>query len=161
MIDWTRKEFVAIGWLTDPEATRDSPDFLSIVFVPLDELGREVEPFPDGDLERGNTVVVADEVSGDSRVVEVKVRVFSCLHGDVQAVFGVIDTRAHRCAVSLPSNFANLDGGHKPGDDFSEGFGGDFVVGSEGGEDSVGGHGGVFTENDGRGMVLCGSLGRW
>jgi len=120
MVNGARKELVGVGWFSGPEMTCDTPDFLAIVLVPLNELGREIEPFSNGDLECGDTVVVADEVSRDPSVVEVKVRVFACLHSDVQAVFGVVNARAHRCPVSLPSNFANLDGGHKSGDDFSQ-----------------------------------------
>jgi len=142
------------------KAPSDSPYLGFVVLVPLDELGWEVQPFSDGDLEGRDAVVVADEVRRDAGMVEVEVGVFPCLQGDVQTVFSVVDARAHRCTVSLPSNFANLDGGHKPGDDFSEGFGGNFVMGSEGGEDGVGRHGSVFVEDDGRGVELGGSPGR-
>jgi len=157
---WACEEFVGIGWLSDSESTRDTPDFLPIVFVPFDEFGRKIESLPNGDLKRRDAIVVVDEVGGDPCAVKVKVRVFARLHGNVRAVFGVVDAHAHCCSVSLPSNFANLDSGHKAGDDFSKGFGGDVVVGSEGGEDGVGRHGRVFVENDGRGMILFGSPGR-
>ena len=134
---------------------------LGIVFVSFDKLGWEIQPFSDGDLKGGDAVVVADKVRGDAGVVEVKVGVFTCLQGDVQMVFSVVDAHAHRGVVSLPSNLANLDGGNESGDDFAEGFGGDLVVSGKSGEDSVGGHGSVLVENDGRGMVVGNRIGRW
>jgi len=152
-------EFVSVHRFSDTETACDTPYLLPIVFILFDELSGEVQPFSNGDLEGRDTVVVADEVGGNPRVVEVEVGVFACLHSDLQTIFGVINARPHRCTVSLPSHLADFDGGDESGDDFTEGFSGDFVMSGEGGEDSVGRHWGVLVENDGRGMVLCSSSG--
>src|SRR5712671_5308963 len=136
------------------KASCNSPYLCLVVFVPLDELCGEGETFANGNLKRGDAVVIADEVSGDAGLVEVEILILAGLHGSLQAVFGMINVSAHSCAVSFPGEFAEFDGGDKTSDDFLETFGGDFVVGGQGGEDSVRRHGGVVVENDGRGMAV-------
>ena len=49
--------------------------------------------------------------------------------------------------VSLPGEFAKLDGGDETGDDLSETFSGDFIMSGQGGEDSVWGHRSVVIED--------------
>jgi len=71
-----------------------------------------------------------------------------------QAVFGVINVSAHSCAVSFPGKFAELDGSNETSNDLSETFGGDFVVGGQGGKDHVRRHGSVVVKDDGRGMTV-------
>jgi len=100
-------------------------------------------------LEGGDAVVVANEPGGDAALVEVEILVLTSLHGSLQTVFGVVNASAHSCAVSLPGELAEFDGGDKTSDDLSEAFGGDFVVGCQGGEDGVRGHGGIVVEDDG------------
>jgi len=138
----------------------DSPYLSPVVFVSLDELGGEREALANRDLEGGNTIVVADEVSGNTSLVEVEVLFFASFHGSLQAVFGVINASVHSCAVSFPGEFTEFDGGDESSDDFSKAFGGDFVVGCQGGEDSVRRQGSVFVENDGRGMGIVDDLNR-
>ena len=132
----------------------NSPYLGSIIFIPFDELRGERKAFPNRDLEGGDAIVVTNEVGRDTGLVEIEVLVLASLHGRLQAVFGMIDASAHSCAVSFPGEFAEFDGGDETGDDLSEAFGGDFVVGCQGGEDGVRGHGSVFVKNDGRGMAI-------
>src|SRR5712675_2511514 len=87
LFDRTGVKFVSVGWFSGAETTCDTPYLLLVVFIPLDELCREIEALPDGDLEGGHTVVVSDEVRGDSGVVEIEVGVFVCLQSDIQTVF--------------------------------------------------------------------------
>ena len=160
MFDGVGVKFVSVGGFPSAETTCDAPYLLPIVFIPLDELGREIQAFSNGYLKGGDTVVVADEVVGDSSVVEVEIGVLTCLQSNIQMVFGVVNMRTHRCTVSFPSDFADLDGGDKSGDDFAEGFSGDFVVSGKGGKDGVWRHWGVLVENGGRGVILCGGGGK-
>ena len=131
------------------KASSNSPHFRLVVFVPLDEFCREREALTNRDLEGRNTVVVADEVSGDACFIEVEILVLTSLHGSFQAVLGMINVSAHSCAVGFPGEFAELDGGDETSDDLLEAFGGDFVVGGQSGEDSVRRHGGIVVEDGG------------
>src|SRR5712671_1168259 len=124
----------------------DSPYLSPVVFVPFDKLCGEREALANRNLEGGDTIVVADEVSGDTSLVEVEVLALASFHGRLQAIFGVVNVSAHSCAVSFPGEFTELDGGDETSDDLSEAFGGDFVVGGQGSEDGVGRHGSVVVE---------------
>src|SRR5882757_9804050 len=115
----------------------DSPYLGLVVFIPLDELCREGEAFANGDLERGDAVVVVDEARGDIVFVNIEVLLFTSLHGSLQTVFGVVNASTHSCTVSFPGEFAELDGGDETRNDLPEAFGGDFAVGGQGGKDSV------------------------
>jgi len=138
----------------------DSPYLGPVVLVPLDKLSGEREALANRDLEGGDAVVVADEVSGDTGLIKVEILLLASLHGRLQAVFGMVNASAHSCAVSFPGEFAELDGGDETSDDLSETFGGDFVMGGQGGEDSVWRHGGVVVENGGQGMDVDNDLDR-
>jgi len=76
----------------------------------------------------------------------------------LQTIFGMVNASAHSCAVSFPGELTEFDGSDKASDDFSKTFGGDFVVGGQGGENGVRRHGGVVVENDGRGMGVGNDL---
>src|SRR5712671_7738673 len=89
----------------------DSPYFRFVIFIPFDELCRERKALADRDLEGRDAVIVVDEVSGDAGFVEVEIFVLVSFHGSFQAVLGVVNASAHSCAVSLPGEFAELDGG--------------------------------------------------
>jgi len=106
------------------QSVRNSPYFGFVVLVPLDELGRERQAFSNGNLEGGDTIVVADKVVGDTGLVEVEILLLPSFHGSLQAIFGVIDASAHSCAVSFPGDFTELDGGDETSDDLSKAFGG-------------------------------------
>jgi len=112
-------KFVSVGGLPNTKAAGNTPYLLSVVFILLDELGWKVQPFSNGDLEGGNTIVVVDEVVGNPGVIEVEVGVLACLHSNVQAVLGIVNACTHRCTVSLPSDLADLDGGNESGNDFA------------------------------------------
>src|SRR5712672_857578 len=142
------------------KASCNSPYLCLVVFVPLDELCGEGETFANGNLKRGDAVVIADEVSGDAGLVEVEILILAGLHGSLQAVFGMINVSAHSCAVSFPGEFAEFDGGDESSDDLSEAFGGDFVMGCQGGEDGVRRQGSILVKNDGRGMDVVDDLNR-
>jgi len=132
----------------------NSPYFSFVVFVPLDELHGERKAFANRNLEGGDAVVVADEVSGDAGLIELEILVLASFHGSLQAVFGMINASAHSHAVSFPGEFVEFDGGDETGNDLSETFGGDFIVGGQGGEDGVWGHGSVAVKDGGRGMAV-------
>jgi len=93
-----------------------------------------------------------NEVRGNTGFVEVEVFIFVAFHSGLQVVLGMIDASTHSCAVSLPGELSELDGGDKTGDDFSEALGGHFVVSGQCGKHGIGRHGGVLIENDGQGM---------
>jgi len=114
------------------------PNLGFVVFVSFDELRGESEAFANRDLESRDAVVIADEVSGNAGFVKVEILILASFHGRLQTVFGVVNASTHSCAVSLPGDFADLDGGNKTGNDFSKALGGDLVVSGQGGEDSVG-----------------------
>src|SRR5882672_10496696 len=111
------------------KTSHNSPYLSLVVFVSLDELGGEREALTNRNLEGGDAIVVADKVSGNAGLVEVEILVLTSFHGSFQAVFGVVNASAHSCAVSFPGEFAELDGGDETGNDLSETFSGDFVVG--------------------------------
>ena len=152
------EKFVSVRGFPFAKTSGDSPYLGPIVFIPFDELCGEGKTLANGDLEGGDVIIVADEVGRDAGLIEIEVLVLASLHGRLQAVFGVIDASTHSCAISLPGEFAELDSGDESGDNFSEAFGGDFVVGRQGGEDGVRGHGSVLVENDGRGMAVIDKL---
>src|SRR5712671_3068157 len=127
----------------------DSPYLSPVVFVPFDELCGEREALTNRNLEGGDAVVVADEVSGDTSLVKVEVLILASFHGRLQVIFGVVNASAHSCTVSLPGKFTELDGGDETSDDLSETFGGDFVMSGQGGEDSVWGHGSIVVKDGG------------
>jgi|SRR5712672_1692284 len=131
------------------KTSSNSPYLGLVVLVPFDELRGEREAFTNRNLEGRNTVVVADEVSGDASFIEVKVLILASFHGSLQVVFGVINASAHSCVVSLPGEFVELDGSNETSNDFSETLGGDCVVGGQDGEDSVRRHGSVVVKDDG------------
>jgi len=138
----------------------NSPYPGSVVLVSFDELHGKREALTNRNLEGGDTVVVADEVSGDARFVKIEVLFFTSLHGRLQAIFGVVNAGAHSCAVSFPGEFVELDGGDETSDDLSEAFGRHFIVGGQGGEDSVQRHGSVVVKDGGRGMGVDDDLNR-
>jgi len=119
------------------KASSDSPHLGLVVFIPFDELSWERKAFANRDLERGDVVVIADEVGGDASFVKIEVLFLTSFHGSLQVVFGVVNASAHSGAVSFPGEFAKLDGGDETGDDLSKAFGGDFVMSGQGGKDSV------------------------
>jgi|SRR5712671_5064263 len=140
---------MGVRWFSLAEASSDSPYLRFVVFIPLDELRGKREAFTDGDLEGRDTVVITDEVGGDASFIKVKILVLASFHGSLQTVLGVVNASVHSCAVSLPGKFAEFDGGDEAGDDLLEAFGGDFVMGGQGGEDSVWRHGSVVVEDNG------------
>jgi len=145
----TSEEFVSVRGFSLAKMSSDSPYLSLVVFIPLDELCGEREALTNRNLEGGDAVVVADEVSGDTGLIEVEILVFASFHGRLQAVFGVINASAHSCAVSFPGKFSELDGGDETSDDLSKAFGGDFVVGGQGSEDSIGRHGSIVVKDGG------------
>ena len=155
-MDGASEMFVSICGFLHAEAASDSPYLLAIVLIPLDELGRQIKPFTDRDLEGGDVIVIVDEVGRDAAFIEVEVQSFMRFHTCFQVVLGVVDACAHGCTVSFPDDFAKFDGCNKSGNDFLESLGRDTVVGGKGGEDCVRQHWCVFIENDGRGMVFLG-----
>jgi len=140
------------------KASSNPPHFRFRIFVPFDELSGESKAFADGDLEVRYAVVVADEVGGNTGFVKVEVLIFTSLQGGLQTIFGVVNASAHSCAVSFPGELAEFDGGNEAGDNLSEAFGRDFVVGGQGGKDGVRRHGGVVVEDDGRGIGIDNDL---
>jgi len=132
----------------------DSPYLSPVVFIPLDELCGEREALANRNLEGGDTVVVADEVGGNTGLIEVEILLLASFHGRLQAVFGMVNASTHSCAVSFPCEFVELNGGDETSDDLLETFGGDFIVGGQGGEDGVWGHGSVAVKDGGRGMAV-------
>jgi len=152
------KEFMSVHGFPFAKTSCNSPYLGSIIFIPFDELRGERKAFPNRDLEGGDAIVVMNEVGRDTGLVEIEVLVLASLHGRLQAVFGMIDASTHSGAISFPGEFVEFDGGDEPGDDLSEAFGGDFVVGCQGGEDGVQGHGSVFVKNDGQGMDVVDEL---
>jgi len=144
---------VGVRWFPLAEASSDSPYFRLGVFVSFDELRRERQTLADRDLKEGNVVVVVDEPGRDASFIEVEVLVFASFHSGLQTVLGMVNASAHSCAVSLPGEFSNFDGGDKAGDDFLETLGGDLVMGGQGGENGIWGHGSVVVED------ACGGVG--
>ena len=131
------------------KTSRNSPYLGFVVFVPFDELGWERQAFANRNLEGRDAIVVAYEIVGDVGLVEIEILFLASLHGSFQTIFGVIDASAHSGAIGFPGELAELDGGDETSDDLSKAFSGDFVVGGQSSEDSVGRHGSIVVKDGG------------